>query len=115
MFRRLGRVVHNSRRANTALRTPIEAFRNPEFVNTQISSTLYLQQNLIPFVFFHVELLKPDPFRTEKLVIEAPGSTSGIKLITRSALHGDYCTIGVIIPTGSRHAINMPSGKFFLS
>ena len=61
-------------------------------------------------MIFILNFCEPDPFRTEKVVLEAAGSTSGIKLITRSALHGDYCTIGVIIPTGSRHAINMPSG-----
>ena len=51
MFRRLGRVIYKGHRANTALRTPIEAFKNPEFVNTQLSSTFYQQQTLISSVF----------------------------------------------------------------
>ena len=35
MFRVIGRLAFRSQRANTALRTPVEAFKNPEFVNTQ--------------------------------------------------------------------------------
>ena len=35
MFRGIGRLAFRSQRANTALRTPVEAFKNPEFVNTQ--------------------------------------------------------------------------------
>ena len=70
MFRRLGRVVYKGHRANTALRTPIEAFKNPEFVNTQLSSTFYLQQNLISsdfFLFFMLNFFSPILSELKKL------------------------------------------------
>jgi hypothetical protein len=70
-----------------SLRNPVDQFRNCQFNKNQ-----------------------PNPFHTEKRIIQ--NEKSDITLISRPALHGDHCTIGIIMGSGSRHGINMPSGKF---
>jgi len=88
MLRRLASrvLIRHAIRPNYSLRTPIEEFRNCEFVTNQ-----------------------PNPFHTEKRVVSG---SPDITVITRPALHGAHCTIGIIIPSGSRNGINMPSGNF---
>lgn len=75
-------------RCNHALRNPVEEFRNCQFVTNQ-----------------------PNPFHTEKRVVSGGDGMTDITVITRPAIHGDHCTIGIMIPSGSRNGINMPSGN----
>ena len=87
---RLSGTAFRSVRLNHALRTPVEGFDQLKFVTEQ-----------------------PNPFHTEQskvtLNTEQYG-TKSIKLITRPALHGIYCTIGLVLGAGSRYAGDLPAG-----
>ena len=54
---------------------------------------------------------QPDPFVVENFSLIIPHSDKKrVRLIARPTLHGIYCTIGLIIPTGSRNTPDLPSG-----
>ena len=59
-----------------------------------------------------------DPFLIEtKTIGEADFENSafdakGVKLIARPAMHGDYASIALLLPSGARHSGNHMPGNF---
>ena len=89
-------------RANHSLRTP-----RPEY--SQV-----IQNQLAYILIFYLLQLKfssdqPNPFYTETTVLKS-GSINNLRLVARPALHGKFCTVGILVGTGSRQGEMAPGG-----
>jgi len=73
-------------RANHSLRTP-----RPEYSQLNFSSD------------------QPNPFYTETTILKSE-SIDNLRLVARPAVHGKYCTVGILVGTGSRQAELAPGG-----
>ena len=52
---------------------------------------------------------QPNPFYTETTVFKS-GSINNLRLVARPALHGKFCTVGILVGTGSRQGEMAPGG-----
>jgi len=91
-----------SARANHSLRTP-----RPEY-----SQVLYRSPRKWHVIFiFKLKFSsdQPNPFYTETTVFKS-GSINNLRLVARPALHGKFCTVGILVGTGSRQGEMAPGG-----
>ena len=81
----MNRLWRSSTRLNHSLRQPLAGFERPQFAIDQ-----------------------PSPFYAET------NEVKGMRVVARPHVHGKYCTVGVLVPTGSRQSHRHPPGLLHL-